>query len=298
MHVPVFLNEILKIFDPKPGETYIDATVNGGGHALAIAGLVGPKGKVVGIDWDNGTIKNLQEKFSDQKTLQFICSNYVNIASIVRTNHLDAISGILFDCGFSSNQLEASQRGFSFLNDGPLDMRYNTHDNHLTAEKIINTYSEKAIADIFWRYGEERFARRIAAGIVSQRGKKRITRTRTLVDIILQSIPRKYARARIHPATRVFQSLRIAVNDELTNIERGVREAIPVLAPSGKIAVITFHSLEDRIVKQIFKEAEQKRVISIITKKPIVPSSEEISVNPRSRSAKLRVAEKIESSVP
>ena len=291
MHTPVLLNEVLAVFDPKPGETYIDATVNGGGHAEALAERVGETGKIIGIDWDGEVIEKLQKKFSTNKAYQFICSNYVDIAHIIRTNHLDAPRGILFDCGFSSNQLEESGRGFSFIKDEPLDMRYNIH-GELSAEKIINTWTEAAIADIFWHYGEERFARRIAAGIVGERRKKHIVSTRELVDVILRSVPRQQVRGRIHPATRVFQALRLAVNDELKNITRGVGDAIGCVAPLGKVAVITFHSLEDRIVKQLFKEQEAKGIVSIITKKPIRPSREEVRMNPRSRSAKLRVAEK------
>lgn len=304
-HRPVLLREVLSIFNPRPGETYIDATINGGGHAKAILERIGPEGKLLGIDWDCGLIEKLRKKgissiSSDGKyssseveklpNLVLTCDNYANLGASVRKYNLDAPAGILFDLGFSSYHLESAQRGFSFLKDEFLDMRYSPSTNELTAEKIINIWPEEAIEDILRRYGEERFSRRIAAGIVRARQNKRIATTGELVEIIKRSVPPQYLRQRIHPATRTFQALRVAVNHELENLEKALPEALALLRPGGKIIVISFHSLEDRIVKQFFKEQSRAGKLEILTKKPLVPRKEEILLNPRARSAKLRAA--------
>ena len=295
IHRPVLLQEVLRIFDPKEGEIYVDATVNGGGHAKAILERVGPSGKVVGIDWDCGLIQELRTKNLElrKSNLILICDNYANLRSGIRKHNLAQVSGILFDLGFSSHHLEEARRGFSFLRDEPLDMRYNTFENELTAAKIINNWPEKAIEDIFRRYGEERFARNIARGIARARSEKKVSTTGELVGIISKSVPRAYLRKRIHPATKIFQALRIAVNRELENLEKALKDSVSVLRPGGKIAVISFHSLEDRIVKIFFKERARDKVLKIITPKPLRPAAEEVSLNPRARSALLRVAEKI-----
>ncbi len=289
MHQPVLRQEVLKILDPQPGDNFVDATINGGGHAKEILNKIGSAGKLLGIDWDCALIAKLEDENKKIRNLILECDNYANIKEVVARNNFKNISGIVADLGFSSWQLEAG-RGFSFTKDEPLDMRYNPKTNELTAAIIINTWEEKTIADILFRFGEERFARRIAAGICQSRP---FSTTRKLVEIIIRSVPPSYLKAKIHPATRTFQALRIAVNRELDNLEEFLPAAIGVLSRKGKLAVISFHSLEDRIVKNFFRNMQKKEVIKIITKKPLSAGEEEKRNNPRARSAKLRVAQKI-----
>ena len=291
MHTPVLLKEVLEVFNPQLGQIYIDATINGGGHGKAILERLGVKGRIVGIDWDCGLIEKLKQ--SQINNLTLTCDNYAHIKFIARKYNLGEVSGIIFDLGFSSYHPEESKRGFSFLRDEPLDMRYNINFNELTAEKIINTWPREAIEDILSRYGEERFARRIAAAIERERNQKNIFTTGELCRIIKESVPTSYFNGRIHPATKTFQALRIAVNNELENLEQALQDSSEILAKKGKIAVISFHSLEDRIVKRFFRIREKERVLYTLTPKPIRPTPEEILNNHRARSAKLRVAEKL-----
>lgn len=295
MHKSVLLDRVLEIFNPQPGEIYIDATINGGGHAMEIAKLVGADGKVLGIDWDFELIKKLEaeSKKSEIKNITLVCDNYANLQSIIRKYNLDKISGIIFDLGFSSYHIETAQRGFSFLRDEPLDMRYNTHGNSIRAEEIINTWPRKTIETAIRDYGEERYAGRIADAICQARRSKKIYTTRELVEIIRQALFRRYkTRERIHFATRTFQALRIVVNEELLNLERVLPQAVEILIKGGKLIVISFHSLEDRMVKKFFKEMKGYGTMRILTPKTIRPTPEEIRQNPRARSAKLRAAEK------
>lgn len=320
VHIPVLLKEVLELLDPQEGQTFIDGTVNGGGHARAIESRVGAAGKVIGIDWDCDLIKEsgIRNQELGVTNISLICDNYVNIREIAEEQGAGGVDGILFDLGFSSHHVDRAGRGFSFLRDEPLDMRYNTHDNDLTASKIVNAWPEKRIADILWRYGEERWARRIARGISGARARKEIVSSKELSEIIARSVPLvAVTRARVHPvrsqtamasavspiarrtsngmhpATRTFQALRIAVNREIESLERVLPEAVSLLAPGGRLAVISFHSLEDRIVKTFFKEQEKKNMLRIVTQKPIRPTEEEIRINPRARSARLRGAIKI-----
>lgn len=295
VHVPVLLKEVLEIFDPQPGQNYIDATINGGGHASAILEKIGSTGRLLGIDWDSGLIEELKIKFrkSKFKNTALICDNYANLKSISAEYNFNQIDGIIFDLGFSSHQLEKSGGGFSFLRDEPLDMRYNPKTNELSAEKIINTWSKEAIADVLWKFGEERFSRRIASAIVDARAAKPIRRTNELVRVVARSVPAFYLNKKLHPATKAFQALRIAVNGELDNLEKGLSGALEALSIEGKIIVISFHSLEDRIVKNIFREESRKRSVKLLTPKPVIPSLEETKNNPRARSAKLRAVKKI-----
>lgn len=295
MHKPVLLNEVLEIFDPQPGQTYIDATINGGGHATAILKRIGLEGKLLGIDRDCELLERIKNKRQriGADNLILACDNYANIKSIAREYHLDKVNGILFDLGFSSFHLEESGRGFSFLKSEPLDMRYNPNEKIPTAAEIINTWPRQAIEDILRKFGEERYAQRIADGILRRRGIKKFTATDELARIVEQSLPGRMRRGRIHPATRTFQALRIAVNRELENLTEALVDTTSLLVPHGKIAVISFHSLEDRTVKEFFKDKEKQEELSIITKKPIITSKEEIKNNPRARSAKLRAAEKL-----
>ena len=295
IHKPVLLNEVLEIFDPKPGEIYIDATVNGGGHAYAILERIGPEGKLLGIDWDCELIDKLKVKSQKSKVTNLVltCDNYVNLSTIVIEHNLGEVSGILFDLGFSSYQLASSGRGFSFLRDEPLDMRFNTNATRTNAATIINTWEGKAIEDILREYGGERFAERIVRGILYSRSRKKITTTRELVGVIYRSVPGWYLRRKIHPATRTFQALRIAVNSELENLTSALEDTPKLLRKGGIVAVISFHSLENKIVKNFFRNAERQDILKVITPKPLRPTRFEIKENTRARSARLRAAQKL-----
>ena len=262
MHVPVLLEEVIQCLDPKPGRKYIDATANGGGHTKALRDM---GAEVLSIEWDPELAKQIGA----------VSDSYINIVNVAKEHGFDQCDGVLFDLGFSSWHIEESGRGFSFLRDEPLDMRY-SHSGR-TAADILNNYSEEEIARIFKEYGEERFDGRIANAMVKARP---IYTTFQLVELIKGVVPTR--RVKINPATRVFQALRIEVNHELENIQKGLEGAMKVVRVGGKIAVITFHSLEDRIVKKFFHKS-----------KLIRPQWAEIKNNRRARSAKLRVAEKI-----
>jgi len=287
-HIPVLQKEVIEYLNPKPNENFIDCTIGEGGHTLAILEKNGPEGKVLGIEWDPELYRETKEKFVrfnlTGRTV-LVNNSYTNLKEIVEREKFQPISGILFDLGFSSWHLE-SGRGFSFEKNEPLDMRYNP-ENPLTAEKIVNNWPEREVEKILREYGEERFARKIAKEIIQERKTKPIKTTFQLVEVIKKSTPIWYHHRKIHPATRTFQALRIAVNDELKNLEIALPQALEILEKGGKLAVISFHSLEDRIVKKFFREN-----LKVITKKPIRPSLEEIELNPRSRPAKLRVGQK------
>ncbi len=292
MHLPVLQKEVLQYLNPKPNQNFIDATVNGGGHIIAILEKNEPKGKTLGIEVDFELYQKLKPrmvKFS--KRLILINDNFVNLKEIVKKEKFQSVSGILFDIGMSSWHLMESNKGFSFLKNEPLDMRYDSQ-NPLTAEKIVNFWSKFEIEKILREYGEERFAKKIAEGISSDRKIKPIKNTFQLVKIIELIVPTRYCHQRIHFATRTFQALRIAVNDELNNLKRVLPLSLEVLEPGGRLVVICFHSLEDRIVKNFFKKQDVYN-FKILTKKPIRPTDKEIKINPRARSAKLRAIEKL-----
>ncbi|MBI3442752.1 MAG: 16S rRNA (cytosine(1402)-N(4))-methyltransferase RsmH [Candidatus Sungbacteria bacterium] len=302
VHTPVFLNEVLEIFDPQPGQVYVDATVNGGGHARALADRIERTGRVIGIDLDRELIEDLRARNEQEsrKNIELVHGNYADLGAILKRLGSDKVNsrcnvgvdGILFDLGFSSYHVDQSGRGFSFLRDEPLDMRYDPTRNELTADKIINTWSEQAIENLLRTCGQERHSRRIASRIVAERKNKRIATAAVLAEIIRSSIPHK-SLTRIHPATRTFQALRMAVNDELGNIERGIWAAIEKLRGGGKIIAISFHSLEDRSIKLFFQKLRKEQVLEVLTPKPLKPSIREMTINPRARSAKLRAARKI-----
>jgi len=288
IHIPVLQNEVIKYLDPKKNENFIDCTLDGGGHTLKILEKTVPKGKLLGIEWDKEIIS--QVKFYEKKfknRLILVNDTYANLEKIVKAYNFKSVSGVLLDLGFSSWHLEKSGRGFTFLKNEPLDMRYNP-DSSLTAEKILNYYSLQEIEKILREYGEEKFSLEIAKNIVRFRQFAPIKKTSQLVEIIKKSIPPKYQK--INPATRTFQALRIAVNDELKNLEKVLPQILNILKPKGRLVVISFHSLEDRIVKNFFKEKEKENIIKILTKKPIIPRRDEVKINPRARSAKLRAA--------
>lgn len=287
-HKPVLIKEVLQYLDPKPNENVIDGTIGQAGHALEILKKNGPSGKVLGIDLDKSQIENsalLLKDFKERVVL--VNDSYANIKEIVKKINFEQVHGIVLDLGFSSWQLENFEKGLSFQVDGPLDMRYDFKSD-VTAEKIVNEYSKEQIEKIIKDFGEERFARQIAKKIAEQRNAKRIKSTFELKHIIEEAVPRKFHHGNIHVATRTFQALRIAVNRELDNLQTFLPQAFEILPANGRLVIISFHSLEDRIVKQFFKEKEKNKTADILTKKPVIASNEELSTNPRSRSAKLR----------
>jgi 16S rRNA (cytosine1402-N4)-methyltransferase len=300
-HTPVLTREVLYYLNCKKGGVYIDSTLGGGGHSKAILESIYPQGLLIGIDQDIKAIEVAKKELKNYiDKVKLVKGNFKNLENILADLKIKAISGIIFDLGVSFHQLRKKERGFSFKEDGHLDMRMDLRQK-FNADILINSYSEKDLTEIFEKYGEERFSKRIARRIVIERKKKAITTTKQLADLVIRSLPRTKKRHtwRIHPATRIFQAIRIEVNQELEALEKGLNQAIRVLEDKGKICVISYHSLEDRIVKNKFKEWEKEGLnqknynLKIITKKPIRPSLEEIKKNPKARSAKLRVAEKI-----
>lgn len=294
MHIPVLQEEVIGYLDPKPNENFIDATLGSAGHTLAILGKNGPRGKVLGIDQDPEQIKNAKLNIRDTQgkdRLIAVCDNFANLKGITERERIKEVAGIIFDLGMSSWHLDESGRGFSFLKEEPLDMRYGDSPK-LSAEKILNYESYQEIERILREYGEERFSKKIAERIVEARRIRPIKTTCQLVEIIKEAVPSGYQHQKIHYATRTFQAIRIAVNEELDNLRKALPQAVEILKYKGKIVLISFHSLEDRIVKNFFREKAKENILTIITKKPVVPTKEEIKINPRSRSAKLRAAEK------
>jgi len=308
VHVPVLLDECIEGLNIKNGGIYVDGTIGGAGHSKEIAKFMGPDGILIGIDQDINAINAATERlkaYGDR--VKIINDNFKNMKSIVHSLGFDKVDGILLDLGVSSHQLDEGERGFSYMKDAALDMRMD-RNNPLTAEIIVNEWSEEEIHNIIKQYGEERWAKRIAEFIVRERQKQRIASTQQLVDIIKNAIPASARREGPHPAKRTFQALRIAVNDELGILEKAILDGVDILKPEGRICIITFHSLEDRIVKNTFSKLEkpctcppripqcicgQVPLIKIISRKPITANSEELEKNPRARSAKLRVAERL-----
>lgn len=293
-HTPVLLHEVLDSLRLSAGDTVIDGTINGGGHARAIAARIGATGILLGIDRDSAVVEALRlhlQEFGVGR-MELVCGSFGDIETIAATHGIHTARGILLDLGFSSYHVDASGRGFSFLRDEPLDMRYDVTQER-TARIILNSWSEDEIEWMLRTYGEERFSKRIAASIIEARKAHSIERTGDLVAVIKRAIPSRYRHGRAHMATKAFQALRIAVNDEYAEIEKGIAGALSLLSSGGRLSVIAFHSREDRIVKQALVNAERQGNIIRITKKPIVPSKKEMHVNIRSRSAKMRVAEKI-----
>jgi len=294
IHSAVLKKEVIEYLDPASNENFVDCTIGEGGHSEDILLKNGPSGKVLGIDLDPHQISAsqwLQVQFKDRIVL--VNDSYANLTEILLRKEFGQVNGVLMDLGMSSAQLEGTYKGFTFKMDQSLDMRYNDQNQYLNAEKIVNEWPEEKIEEIIREYGEEKFSRKIAKNIIEKRKLGRIKTTFQLTEIIKDSVTPAYLKAKIHYATRTFQALRIAVNDELENIKLVLPQALSVLAPGGKIVAISFHSLEDRIVKKFFAEQAKKGFIKILTKKPVMASREEKGKNPRSRSAKLRVAIKI-----
>lgn len=283
-HQPVLLKEVLDFLNVQMDGEYIDCNLGGGGHTLEI---LRKGGRVLGIDMDEEALglKIEDDNFTGER------GNFVNLDKLAERNNFKEVKGVLFDLGLSSNQLEKGERGFSFLNEGPLDMRMDKTLG-VRAMDLINGLNEGELRELFLKLGEEERARIIAKKIVERRKTKPIETTGELADLVAQVLGRRHDQ-KIHPATKIFQALRIAVNDELNSLSEVLPKALEVLNPGGRIVVISFHSLEDRIVKNFFKAMEEKGVAKILTPKPLEASEEEIAQNPRSRSAKLRVLEKL-----
>lgn len=284
-HTPVMLNEVLDYLDVKPGSWYVDCNLGGGGHT---AGILEKGGKVIGIDLDPDAINEVKNKFGELKNLSLYQGNFFEIKDAVGAKK---IAGVLYDLGVSSYQLETPERGFSFGKDAPLDMRMDKSKPVATAADLVNGLHQKELAELFWKLGEENFAKAIARKIVEERKNKKIETTSELANVILK-VRKRSEKDRTHPATRVFQALRIAVNDELNSLKESLPQAWEVLEPGGRLAVISFHSLEDRIVKGFMNEMVKSKKAKTLTKKPIEPTEEEILQNPRARSGKLRIIEK------
>lgn len=289
MHTPVLLQEVLDWLDPAPGRVIVDGTVNGGGHAEEILKKISPGGIFLGLDWDANILNQTREKFSSYKESKVVLEsvNYRDVCQVMSSQGLEGADGFLLDLGFSSNQLEAG-RGFSFAKDEPLFMTY--AEGETSVAEILRTLTETQLADVIYQLGGERYARRIARGIKNSiKSGEKILSTLELVKIIEKSVPSIYRRARISPATRTFQALRIFANRELENLESVLGDLPKILKAGGRAVIISFHSLEDAMVKKSFREYARLGLGEVLTKKPIVPSQLEIKDNPRSRSAKLRV---------
>ena len=314
-HIPVMLEEVMNFLQPKANGQYIDGTLGGGGHAGALLERSYPGGRVLGIDGDAEALGRVKRRFADEvqnKRLVLVHGNFAELARIVdEAGFASSIDGVLLDLGFSSYQMDDPQRGFSFSSDGPLDMRLD-QSQELTAADLVNTASEQELADIFWRYGEETRSRQIAWRIVREREHTPITRTSQLARLASAGVP--YKPGMIHPATRVFQALRIAVNSELERLETALPQVVEVLrkgkignsgGDGGRMVIISFHSLEDRLVKAFMRResmdcicppglpvcvCNHKASLRILTPKPLTPTKQEVSMNPRARSAKLRAA--------
>jgi 16S rRNA (cytosine1402-N4)-methyltransferase len=293
VHIPVMLSESVDALRPKAGGIYIDGTLGGGSHTEELLRRSGPDGRVLSLDVDPEALQRAKTRLKSYgKRWMGVEGNFRDLAELARREGFTPCDGVLLDLGLSSDELEDPKRGISFRIDGPLDMRLGPYSNRdgITAATIVNGWREADLTKLLREIGEERYASRIASAIFKARKASSIERTTELADIVRAAVPAGYERGRIDPATRTFQALRIAVNDELEALSDVLTQARSILAPGGRISVISFHSLEDRIVKQSFKGADD---LAIITKKPLVPSSQEVTQNPRSRSAKLRIAEKI-----
>lgn len=306
-HVSVLLNECIEALNIKEDGIYVDCTLGGAGHSSHILKHLSKEGMLIGIDQDKDALKAAKERLKEFDNVKYVHSNFYNIDNILNQLEIEKVDGILMDLGVSSYQLDEAERGFSYMQDAPLDMRMN-RDDDFSAYDIVNNYSEEDIYRIIKDYGEERFAKRIANFIINRRVEKPIETTFQLVDIIKAAIPAKARREGPHPAKRTFQAIRIEVNSELKILNKTIEDGVNRLNKGGRMAIITFHSLEDRIVKLKFRELDnpcicpkgfpicvcgKKSIVKLISRKGIAPSKEEIEENPRSRSAKVRVIEKL-----
>ena len=306
-HVSVLLNECLEGLNIKENGIYVDGTLGGAGHSSEILKRLSKEGRLIGIDQDTDALKAAKERLKDYSNVTFVHSNFSNIENVLNNLNIDGVDGILMDLGVSSYQLDEGERGFSYMKDAPLDMRMN-RENDFSAYNVVNEYSEEDLYRIIRDYGEEKFAKRIASFIVENRQEKNIETTLELVEIIKNAIPAKARREGPHPAKRTFQAIRFEVNSELSILNKTIEDGVEKLNKGGRMAIITFHSLEDRIVKNKFRDLAvscrcpkefpvcvcgEKAKVKIISRKAIEPTKEEVEINPRSRSAKLRVIEKL-----
>jgi len=306
-HISVMLQECIDGLNINPDGIYVDCTLGGAGHSYAILQRLSEKGRLIGIDQDLDALAAAKEKLRDFKNVTFVHNNFYNLEEILEELNIPKVDGILMDLGVSSYQLDEAERGFSYMQDAPLDMRMN-RESDLSAYNVVNDYSEEELYDVIKSFGEEKFAKKIATIIVDRRKKKPIETTLQLVDIIFAAIPAKFRREGGHPAKRTFQGIRIEVNKELHILDKAISNGVEALNPGGRIAIITFHSLEDRIVKNKFRDLQdpcncpkslpmcvcgKTPIIKLVNRKPIEASQEELELNSRSKSAKLRVAEKI-----
>lgn len=306
-HVSVLLNECIENLNIKPDGIYVDGTMGGAGHSLEIVKKLSEKGMLIGIDRDEEALAVAKERLKEFNNVKYVHDNHDNIDEIIKNLNIKGVDGILLDLGVSSYQIDEKTRGFTYMDDGPLDMRMDKSQK-LTAEYIVNNYKEQDLARIIFEYGEEKFSRKIARNICEYRKNKKIETTGELVKIIEKSIPGKFREKNSHPAKRTFQAIRIEVNNEIEPLYNTIKNSITALNTKGRLCVITFHSLEDRMVKKAYVDAEGKCTCpkdspycvcgnvslgKIITKKPILPTEKEMQENSRSRSAKLRVFEKI-----
>ncbi len=285
VHLPVMLNQVVEWLAPAEGMTIVDGTLGGGGHSRVLAQAVGPTGLVVSLDRDPAALAAAERNLAGMP-IKLAHANFCDLPEVLEQLEIPAVDGLLLDLGLSSDQIDDVTRGFSFSADGPLDLRFDPTTGE-PAERLVNHLRAEPLADLIYRYGEERYSRRIARAIVARRGEKPIETAAELAEIVRRCVPRSPGRQRIDPATRTFQALRIAVNDELKSLEIILRRAPDCLRPGARMAVISFHSLEDRRVKEAFRDDER---LDVLTKKPLRPDEEEIEANPRSRSAKMRVA--------
>lgn len=294
-HIPVMLKEALDYLNLSPGKVIVDATIGTGGHAQAILEKILPAGRLIAIDRDQESLLVSGQRLKDfGDSCVFIHGNFTDMDTMLKDFNIKEVDGILFDLGISSYQLQDAERGFSFRYEGPLDMRLD-RKSYICAFDLINNLTEEEISALLWNFGEERWHNRIARHLVEERQRQPILTTTELADIVVRSIPSRYRHRhyRIHPATRTFQAVRIAVNRELETLESAINKAIAILAKNARLCVISFHSLEDRIVKFSFRRASAEGLIKIITPKPLTPQRAEVEANLSSRSSKLRVAQRL-----
>lgn len=284
-HVPVLLDPIVHGLVPRPGAVIVDGTLGGGGHTRALAERVGPDGLVIALDRDPDAIAAAERNLAGM-LVKLVHANFCELPEVLEQLEVSAVDGIVLDLGLSSDQLANAERGFSFSVDGPLDLRFDPTCGE-PARRLVNRLRADRLAELIYRYGEERYSRRIAQAIVERRREKPIETSLELADLVRRCVPRRRGRERIDPATRTFQALRIAVNDELKSLEIALRRMPDCLQPRARLAIISFHSLEDRRVKEAFRDDPR---LEALTTKPIRPSQEEVARNPRARSARLRVA--------
>ena len=295
LHVPVMLQEVLDFLKLAPGQTIVDATMGTGGHSIEILKRITPKGKLIGIDRDENSLAICRQRLNEFKdNTEFVHANFADLDQVLINLGIEKIDGIVFDLGISSYQLHDAQRGFSFQEDGPLDMRLDK-SSYICAYDLVNNLNENEISQILWNFGQERWHNRIAHLLVQERRNEPIATTKQLASLVMRAIPHRYRRSyyRIHPATRTFQAVRIAVNRELEILENTIKKAVDLLKKQARICVISFHSLEDRVIKHTFRALKADGLIDIITAKPLTPGFSEIEANSSSRSSKFRVAERI-----